>query len=392
MSDPTMSPDLKVCMPTWQSFDRCAYLSGLYEATDTLAEVCDLDLIELEATPGFWRREPLQRRIAWHDPTGFTARLNPGLRPQQVTGEYDLFLAFCQTLKELPYVNAIKGWKERSAKSACIVAELYAGEVRRSKPFLRALQQFDYVFTELRESAGPISEVIGRPCYCLPTAVDALRFSPYPNPVPRSIDVNSIGRKRPGIHDALLRMVESDGIFYTYDVFAKGAETHVQDYVEHRELVANIAKRSHCFMVAEAKWNVPEETRGQIGIAKRYFEGIAAGTVLLGQRTRTAEFDELFDWEDVVIEVKPDGSDVADVLRRLKSDPQRMLEIRRRNAVQALLRHDWVYRWKDMLGKIGLPGGPALAERESRLIELASTAQVAQISAGAHAPLQRCHV
>jgi len=375
-------------MPTWRTFDRCAYLSGLYEAADTLADVCDLDLIDLEATPGFWRREALQRRLAWHDPTGFTAGLNPGLRAQRVTGEYDLFLAFCQTLKELPYVNAVKGWKERSKKSACIVAELYAAEVRRSKPFLRALQQFDYVFTELRESAGPISEVIGKPCHYLPSAVDAIRFSPLPKPVPRSIDVYSIGRRRPEIHEALLRMVHSDDIFYTYDVFATGSDTHVMDYVEHRDLVASTAKRSHCFMVAQAKWDLPEETRGQVGIAKRYFEGAAAGAVMLGERTNTQEFDELFGWDDVVVEVKPDGSDVAKVLRDLRADPDRMQEIGTRNAIQALLQHDWVYRWRDVLDRIGLQAGPALAARERRLRSLAAAAESQDPLAARRAALQ----
>ncbi|MGD8808961.1 MAG: glycosyltransferase [Gammaproteobacteria bacterium] len=366
--------DLKVCMPSWRSFDRCAYLSGLYEAADTLADVCDLDFVDLEAKPGFWRREALQRRLAWHDRTGFTAGLNPGLHPQQLTDEYDVFITFCQTLKQLPYVNAIRGWKERSRKSVCIVAELYAAEVRRSKPFLRALQQFDYVFTELRESAGPISEVTGQPCYCLPSAVDAIRFSPYPNPFPRSIDVYSIGRRRPEIHEALLRMIESDGIFYTYDVFATGADTHVSNYLEHRNLVASMAKRSHCFMVAEAKWNLPAETRGQVGIATRYFEGIAAGAILLGQRTQTQEFEELFDWDDVVVEVRTDGSDVAAVLRELRADPGRMQAISARNAAQALLRHDWVYRWRDLFDTIGLQPGPSLVARETRLRELAAMA------------------
>ena len=177
MNHDTAQRNLKVCIPTWQSFDRCAYLSGLYEAMDTLAEVCDVDFIDLQAKPGFWRREALQRRLAWHDPTGFTAGMNPGLHPQRITEEYDLFLVCCQTLKELPYVNAVSGWRERSHKTACLISELYAKEVSSSKPFLRALQQFDVLFTELRESAGPIAEITGRPCYCLPTAVDAIRLA-----------------------------------------------------------------------------------------------------------------------------------------------------------------------------------------------------------------------
>jgi hypothetical protein len=46
----------------------------------------------------------------------------------------------------------------------------------------------------------------------------------------------------------------------------------------------------------------------------------------------------------------------------------------RRNAAEALLRHDWVYRWKQILEIAGLKPTMAMEARERRLLELAEMA------------------
>src|SRR5690606_11151836 len=121
-----------------------------------------------------------------------------------------------------------------------------------------------------------------------------------------------------GIHLELLQASRSNEIFYIYDTFAGNAASRVQDYRAHRDLVANIAKRSLCFVVAPAKWDETQQTQGQVAIANRYFEGAAAGAVLIGQVSHTDEFRELFDWEDVVVHIAEDGSDARAVVRMLK--------------------------------------------------------------------------
>jgi hypothetical protein len=47
----------------------------------------------------------------------------------------------------------------------------------------------------------------------------------------------------------------------------------------------------------------------------------------------------------------------------------------RRNAAHALLRHDWIYRWKDVLNIAGLQPSTATVARERRLQELAQVAK-----------------
>ena len=77
-------------------------------------------------------------------------------------------------------------------------------------------------------------------------------------------------------------------------------------------------------IVAPGKVNVPEETQGQIEVGYRYYEGSAAGTVMLGQAPDCRPFRELFDWPEAVISVRADGSDVADVLGGLVGQEDRL--------------------------------------------------------------------
>ena len=95
---------------------------------------------------------------------------------------------------------------------------------------------------------------------------------------------------------------------------------------------------------------------------------------MIGQAARCESFDRFFNWTDAVIEIQPDGSDVLDVLSRLATEPERLEAMSRRNAAEALLRHDWVYRWKQILEIVGLKPTMAMGARESRLLELAEMA------------------
>jgi hypothetical protein len=173
----------------------------------------------------------------------------------------------------------------------------------------------------------------------------------------------------------LLKRAACNGLFYVYDTLQTG-ESQATDHRQHRELYANAAKRSRFFTVAPGKTNVLEETSGQIEVGFRYYEGSAAGAVLIGQAPDCQPFREMFDWPDAVIEVRPDGSDLAEVLASLTAQPDRVEEIGARNARNALLRHDWVYRWAQILEIAGLRPSAGMAARQQTLTQLAEHARV----------------
>lgn len=365
----------RICMPTGRGFTRRAFLGGHYEAQDVLAEIDDVDLIELEAGPRFEFMELLQRRLLYRDVSRKIAFLNPGLRKVRLTREYDLFLVRCQTYWDLLYLNAVEGWKDYCKTTVLWLDELWAAAIPEHKYWLHILNQFDHVFIGYRGTVQPLSATIRRPCRWLPGGVDCLRFSPWPHPPSRVVDVYSMGRRWEGIHRVLVKAAGSHDIFYIYDTIPRIAETDVYDHRQHRSLFANVAKRSRCFMVAPGKMNSQDETQGQVEVGYRYYEGAAAGAILLGQPPDCEAFRELFPWQDVVIEVRPDGSDIMEVIATLNSEPARVRTIQQRNATEALLRHDWAYRWKEIFRVAGIEPLPAMGARERRLKELAEIAR-----------------
>lgn len=367
------APRARICLPTARNFTKRVFQCGFYEAQDVLAATDAVDLIKLEPGPGFHFKERWQRRLLYHDITRKLIFQNPGLHKVRLTREYDLFVVHCQTYWDFLYLNAIQGWKDHCKTTVCWIDELWASHIPLYRYWLHALKQFDHVFVGYRGTVAPLSKAIGKACHWLPGAVDALRFSPYPDPSPRVVDVYSIGRRWEGIHRTLLQAAERKDLFYVHDTVSS-IQIEVQDHRQHRDLFANVAKRSRYFMVAPGKIDVPEETQGQVEIGFRYYEGAAAGTVMIGQPPNCEAFRETFPWADPVIPIQPDGSDVLRVMSSLDAEPERVSAISRRNAAGALLRHDWVYRWKEILRVAGMEPSPQMVARERRLEELAELA------------------
>lgn len=362
----------RICMPSGRLFKKKAFLSGHYEAQDVLQDVDDVDLICLEPGPGYAFKEKWQRRLLFHDLSRRLIFQNPGLNKVRLTQEYDLFLAVCQYTHDFVHVNAIEGWKDRCRVSVCWIDELWAADIPQYEYWIHALKKFDHVFVSCWGTAEALSKAVGKPCHWLPSGVDVLRFSPYPGVRSRVIDVYSIGRRCEAIHRELSRAAGNGSIFYLHDTL-EASMSDVFDHRQHRDLLSNVAKRSKYFMVAPGKVNLSNETRGQEEIGRRYYEGAAAGTVMIGQIPNSHSFLEMFPWRDAVIEIQPDGSDVLQVMEKLNALPERVFSVSQRNAVESLLRHDWAYRWKELFEIIGLAPLPAMAARERRLKEAAES-------------------
>ena len=347
----------RICMPTRRRICKQVFHSSLYEAEDVLVETNDVDLIFLEPDVGFeWRNRWLSR-LAFRDVSERLVLANQGVRRTRLTRDYDLFVAVCQSYEDLLFINSIHDWKNRCRISVCWIDEVWANTLRKYRHWMSAFRKFDHVFVSLRDTVGPLSKAIGQPCHWIPGAVDTLRFTPHLSHAPRVIDVLGLGRRCERVHQALRRMASTNGMLYLHDTFA-AAEAAAFDAREHRELLARLSQRSRYFLVAPAKMNADAETQGQVDIGFRYFEGAAAGAVMIGQATDCASFRELFDWQDSVIEIQPDGSDVVAILRSLDGQPERLRQMSQRNAAEALLRHDWVHRWQRIFEVAGFSHPP----------------------------------
>lgn len=299
-------------------------------------------------------------------------KIAPGLPTVRLTREYELFFPIFNHPFELYTLAAVPDWRARCRVAACFISEIWVHQI--PEYLLELLAEFDHVFIGQSHPVERVGRVVGRPCTYLPLAVDVLRFSPYPNLPTRSIDVCNIGRRSPVTHAALVQEARERRICYYYDtVRASGKQTtfSVGDAAEHRLLLATLLQRTRYYVAYRARVNEPEMTKGNEEISARFYEGVAAGAVLLGEGPRSDEFRRQFDWEDAVIHLPFDTREVGTFLRELDGDRERIQRSRRHNVYHAAKRHDWVYRARAVFETLGLRPTEGMLAREERLRELA---------------------
>jgi hypothetical protein len=338
---------------------RCAF-----EEFERIVQECDAVDI-LAPKPG--RCFQLRRNNAQRAGKFLPIALNPGIPEIKLDREYDLFLAVCEKPTELLNVNVLKGWQDKCRTSVCWLPEIWIKELPYLKSMLKVLSGFDHILLNVARTVGPLSEAIEKQCLYLPAGVDAILFCPHPNAPKRSIDILSIGRRSETTHQVLLQMAMENGMFYVYDTLR---DLHAFDIPQHRLLMANMAKRSRYFIVNPSKIDEPNETAAQVEFGYRYFEGAAAGTIMVGDRPDSDEFREFFNWPDAVVYL-PFGSDqIHKTIQELDVQRERQNSIRKNNIVHSLLRHDWAYRWERILQTAGLGAMPALLKRKQRLRDI----------------------
>lgn len=282
--------------------------------------------------------------------------------------EYDLLFAVLDNPFQFHLLESITGWREKCRYTACFITEMWQPDLQIKRLFREPWSNFDHVFLGVTQCVEGLSELIKSPVTYIPPAVDTLRFSPYPNPPQRSIDVSYVGRRSPNIHDALVKRAAQDNFFYYHDT-VKG-KLEIENAREHRILLANLFQRSRYNITNYAKFNSTAETGGTQEIGYRFFEGAAAGTVMIGMPPAGEAFPHYFDWSEPIIQVDLSGTEVVEAIAELDAQPERLERISRRNVANCLLKHDWSYRWRDILSTFDLKPSQAMIEREKYLSKL----------------------
>ena len=345
-----------------RALNRCPH----YEFEDIICEIDSAELSAPKLDPAS-RRAAFATRLAYHAPVA----LNPGLATIPAKGPYDLLFTICGFPQDLLMFNAVGNLNDICKTSVCLLDELWAKDIHKHRHFLPILAKFDIVLQYHSQTVKPLSELVGPRCRYFPPGVDAALFCPYPHPPERVVDVYSMGRRSEVTHQKLLAMARSGDLFYLHDTISGSQAISLK---EHRAQVANVAKRSRYFLVNPGKFDQPEETGHQVEFGYRYFEGAASGAIMLGERPDNEVFPKLFDWPDAVIHVPHESSGIDRVIEELDGDPERQDRIRRTGVTQALMRHDWVYRWEAILDATGLAPMQGLFDRKDRLQSLARAA------------------
>ncbi len=353
-----------------------------YEFEDVVADATDADRFELQEYEPIEAARRIYKlgRLATRSPR-LARAVTPAVTSVRLDRDYDLFFPVFNHPWEVFALAAIPDWRARCRFAACFISELWVQEI--PEYLLEILSAFDHIFIGISHPAQEVARIVGRPCTYLPLAVDVLRFAPWPSPSPRAIDVCNIGRRSAVTHAALLRLARERRIFYYYDtVRATGAHGKQMTFSvgnagEHRLLLASLLQRSRYYVANRARVNEPEATDGHEEISGRFYEGAAAGAVLIGVPPQSQQFLSQFDWPEAVIEVPFDCPDIGDRLRALDSDPARIQRIAATNVRQAALRHDWIHRLRAVFDTFGLSPTRGMLAREERLRALAAVASEA---------------
>jgi hypothetical protein len=169
-------------------------------------------------------------------------------------------------------------------------------------------------------------------------------------------------------------MAEQRKLFYVWDHSNAPATA---GYPAARFRTYNFIRHSRLFLSFNFGTGAQKkkESGGEDAIPARVFEAAAGGAVMIGSAPRVPEFDALFPWPDAHIELPLHPVDMATFYGELQRQPERLRRAGNLNAVQSLRRHDWAYRWEEILRMLDLPIPPGVAERKAKLSALADQAE-----------------
>ncbi len=353
-----------------RGLEKPVFHAAQYELEDLVAGLDDVDLLAPPRVP-----HPTVSREGRRLVNGTLKRLGaprrtapwprPSMRRTRVAADHDLFFAVFHSGYQIAHLHRLPHWRDRCRTSACLLVEMWARNVPRNADYLRLLADFDVVYVQ-NPAVIPLLHELGlRDVRFLPLGIDALAFSPLPHVPPRSIDFLNYGRSSPATHRAALDLVDREGVTYLYDS-RKGDQ--MTDHREHRALTANLLKRTRFFFAYSINDGARRSrTGGDEALSGRYFEGAAAGAVMLGSLTDSPEARAAFDWPDAVVPVPYDTDDLEGVLSELGGQPDRLAAIRSDGVCNALRRHDWLHRWGQVLADVGLAPTTAMRARADHL-------------------------
>jgi glycosyltransferase involved in cell wall biosynthesis len=132
----------------------------------------------------------------------------------------------------------------------------------------------------------------------------------YPRKEEKSVFAFWMGRRHEPLHRALLAYCEARGLRYVYS----------KDGGLTTEELGRLTSNAQYFVATPPDLDNAGRTGGFSPLVMRYFEGLAAGTRLLGVLPRSGEYEAILP-TDAFCQVSPDGSDLAERLDEDRGNP-----------------------------------------------------------------------
>lgn len=359
---------------TWslRNIQNFVYNSCLFEFEDIISDVDNADVFAPPQYNLFNRvlNKAVASKPRLMKPLPLTA-VNPYIKSEKLQKNYDIYFVTLDFPWYVSSLNLLKGWRKQCELAVCYIIEVWDEDLSKMSGFMDFFNQFDLICLGTHNALKKVQSMTDTPCMYLPPGIDTLKFYPnFSDKKSRSIDICSLGRRSSVTHSALTDKAAKENFFY-YHELTTGSVLRVEDHQAHRTLIANILKNSRYYITNYAKANLPKLTASAHEIGYRFFEGAAAGNVMIGAPPKGDLFQKYFDWENAIIPISFNEPNIGAILDEIDATPGYVEQIQTRNVMNSLLKHDWVYRWEQVLQKLGLPSTQGIQNRKQQLAQMA---------------------
>lgn len=350
---------------------RERYMAFYYDYAQVIAAVEPADILAPPAPASRMRVELDRARSLASRYLKFGA--TPHIQSTAVEKDYELFVLLACFPREAAELRRVKGWRQRCKTAIAVISETWISALDDMGAVADILRQFDVIYTATTGSSEEVARRLGRSVRVIAHGVDMQAMAPVPVAPKRIFDVTAMGRTPPGLLSQLRAADARGELVLQFDVI--DAPAVITTYHDHRINKNGTLQRTRYFPCnsVRAFLNRKQDEAGaeQDCIPFRFFEGAGAGCVMFGQAPDSAQWKALFDWPDAVVECPPDHPDFLQFLLSLDSDPDRVRAIRVRNVANGFRKLDWVYRWEQILGDLGMSVDTRLTARKAWLATMA---------------------
>lgn len=226
------------------------------------------------------------------------------------------------------------------------VAERYSNPLRRHLTgAARSLATLDRIYVGVCDKVDHMASILKVDMDYLPMAANCLKADarPFENRSDRPIAVTGFGRQHAltvnCIADRLNRSCSSE-FFYNTNYMEQG---RMLDSDRYRSMFWQILRKTRISLAFDHLSTHPTSAKLSY-IGPRWFESLAAGTVLVGRAPNSDDRFRLLNWKDATIDLPENPYLAPDVIEELLRDEERLREVSKRNLKEMYGGHDWRHR------------------------------------------------
>lgn len=369
--------------------------AGIFGFENVLAETCNANLAFIKARAvtrqfdltfdsinfpnhyrEFLRRNLIEKTIGLYEPT-------PGL-PTTRTDDINVLFIVGISPPYITLLNSIKEWRSRFDIVAAFIYDAWLFDSYNQE----ITTMIDHLFVPVPSLVNPLESRFGINVSYLPHGADVIDNGS--NNTNRSIDVASYGRIPSEYHNQLFESLNTQSNSFYYRQVPEGSQKYPDqefgskrfDY-QHVKLLSKVLANSKISLAFDFTYttkktvelknsqNHPSYRYPEPVLTPRWFEGLAAGCAIVGKRPFAPEVDDLLDWEDATIDVPDDLESGIELIMNLLKNQERLHTIHQRNYQEMLKRHDYRWRIRTVLERLGLPIPQKLNNQLEQCLSLA---------------------